>query len=376
MSLNVTTRFPGGNAAGIEVGERDGLPEVRFASDPCGGTEALWFYFRIEETAPSPSRHTKIRLTWTLVENVTGGNDLGACIPVASSPGHTWSRLKQGEETRTETGLREISWQIPHPAPSTEVAFCFPYGRPELENALSRSKDFWRCSSIGISQGGRALPRLYNTPGMPGGTHPGLYLVARQHAGETPGSWVLDGFLRQLASHRKGGHVIWCVPLADIDGVEWGWYGRENLPQDLDRAWSDPPMRHEALAIRNDLLRWKERCRPALVLDFHAPGAFDRDGVFVYADTGGPTGGEETKWCNVISNDLKPDYAANEFQREDRRTSRSTAPSLVTYVRRELGIPALGVQVPYAQAGANTLVQKNYREIGQRIAQAILRRKG
>jgi hypothetical protein len=204
-----------------------------------------------------------------------------------------------------------------------------------------------------------------------------VFIIARQHAGETPGSWVLDGLLRHWAVARKGGYVIWALPFADLDGVEWGWYGRENLPHDLDRAWGDPPIRHEALVIRNDLLRWKARVKPILVLDLHAPGAFEKDGVYAYADKStGPTAADETKWCNVIKNELKTDYASPNFQREDQRPSRFSSPTLVSYVRSQLGIPALNLQIPYSLVAGNVLTQKGYREIGQRIAQAIMRRNG
>ncbi|HMO52765.1 MAG TPA: hypothetical protein PKA21_16785 [Kiritimatiellia bacterium] len=377
MSLSVSTRFPGGNAAGVSIQQRDGYPEIRFASDPCGGAEALWFYFRIEESNPDPERHSKIRLTWTLIDNVTGGDAPAVCVPVSSAPGHTWTRLKQGEESRNAEGLRELSWWLPHPAPSAEVAFCFPYGKPELDNAVEKSRDFWHSAPIGISQGGRTLTRVFNTMGTSSAQQPGVFVIARQHAGETPASWVLDGLLRQWAVNRKGGYVIWTVPLADIDGIEWGWYGRENLPYDLERAWSDPPLRHEALAIRNDVLRWRARCKPILALDLHATGAFEKDGVYAYASASGePTAAEETKWCNLIKNELKADYAAPDFQRVDDRLSRSVAPAFVAWIRRELGIAALRIQAPYGQIGGQALTQKSYREIGQRLAQAVMRRNG
>ncbi len=377
MTLKAITRFPGGNAAAVTITEREGLPEIRFISDPCGGPEALWFYFRLEETKPEPERHTKVRLTWTMIDQVHGGTESVCCHPVCASPGHTWTRLKQPDENRNEAGLRELSWLIPHPAPQTEIALCFPYGKPELDNLAERSRGFWQTAAVGLSQGGRLLERWYNDPGTTGGSHPGVYLVARQHGGETPGSWVLDGLMRHWASARKGGYVVWAVPLADPDGAEWGWFGREQVPWDMDRAWGQPPLRHEALGLQQDLERWKGRVKPLLVLDLQAPGAFERDGVYAYAAAEGtPTATEETKWCNVIRNELKADYAADTFQRVDQRPVRLAGTSLVEYVRATLGLPALTLSIPYAQAGEQMLTQKSYREIGQRIAQAIQRRNG
>jgi hypothetical protein len=378
MSLKVTTRFPGGNAADIEVVERPTGTEVRFASDPCGGPEALWFHLRLEETAPDPARETKLRLVWSHFDNVLGASDAPDCVPVILVPGQPWTRLKQGEETRTPDGRRQLSWCISHPAPAAEVAFCFPYGPADVDATLDRSKDYWQAAPIGLSQGGRRLVRLSNAPGAVGGTQPGIYLVARQHSGETPGSWVLDGFLRHWAQTRKGGYVIWAVPLAHIDGVVGGHYGKDGFPYDLNRAWGVPPMRHETLVIRHDVARWKARCRPILALDLHAPGACEREGVYAYTgkDAAGPLAAEETKWCNVIQHELQAEFAAANFKRVAGYRSRWETPSFAAFMREEMGVPALSLETPYSHAGTNLLTPKSYREIGRRLALAVMRRSG
>lgn len=371
MALKVTTQFPGGNVAAVDIRNRDDIPEIRFASDPCGGAEALWFYFRVEESSPDPAKHTKIRITWTMIDNMHGSDQSTLCIPAACAQGGTWMRLKQGEENRNEHGLRELSWYIPHPAPAIDIALCFPYGASELDNALERSRDFWKTADIGISQGGRVIRRVYHDAGA-GGNYPSVYMVARLHGGETPASWVLDGLLRHWAQSKKGGYTIWTIPVADVDGAHWGWYGRENFPNDLDRAWSDPPLRAEAVAIRNDILRWKNNGKPILFLDLQAAGGFERDGVYACA-SGSP---DETKWCNVIQNELRSDYAAREFMRIVDRPTRSPGPALCSWVRQALNVPAIRLHIPYAQAAGTVLTQKSYREMGQRIAQAIMRRNG
>ncbi len=378
MSLKVNTRFPGGNAADVEILENGPLPEVRFASDPCGGPEALWFNFRLEETAPDPARHTKVKLTWTYFDNVLGASGSPSCVPVCQVHGQPWTRLKQGDESRTPDGRGQVSWTIPHPAPSVEVAFCFPYGQADVDATLERSKDYWQAVPIGLSQGGRRIVRLHNSVGTPGGTQPGIYLVARQHSGETPGSWVLDGFLRHMAQIRKAGYVVWAVPLADIDGVVRGHYGKDGFPYDLNRAWGVPPMRHETLVIRRDVQRWKERCRPVLALDLHAPGACEREGVYAFTsdDENGPQAAEETKWCNVIRNELQAEFASPDFKKVAKYASRWNTPSFARFMRDEMGIPALSVETPYSHTPGGVLTQKSYREIGHRLALAVLRRNG
>lgn len=378
MSLKVNTNIPGGNAADIEILDDGICPEVCFASDPYESPEALWFCFRLVETENGPARPTKVRLTWKHFDTIRGNADSTACRPVFQPAGHAWSRLKQGEEKRTPDGRREISWLIPHPAPTTDVAFCFPYGETDVHSLLQRYPNYWQTASIGVSQGGRRMARLSNADGTQDGRQPGFYVVARQHAGETPGSWVLDGLLQHLAQIRKAGYVVWAVPLVDVDGIVRGHYGKDHYPYDLDHAWGQPPMRHETLVIRQDVLRWKARCRPILALDLQAPGACEQDGVYAYVgnETNAPLAGEETKWCNVMQNELQAEFAAPEFKRVANQPTRWNTPGFTTFLRSELGVPALRMDIPYAMAGGNLLTQKSYREIGRRLATGFLRRHG
>ena len=377
MSLKATSHFSGGNAADIEILTGGQIPEVRFASDPCGGAQAMWFHFRLEETDPDPATQTKVRLTWTYIDTVPGISESPDCIPVCLVPGQTWTRLKQGEETRTPDGRRQISWTIPYPSPSVIIAFCIPYGLSDVEAMLDRSMDYWQAVPIGLSQGGRRILRLHNAPGTLGGTQPGIYIMARQHAGETPGSWVLDGFLRHWAQVRKGAYVIWAVPLADIDGVVNGHYGKSGDLFDLNCAWGAPPVRHESRVIRQDVERWKARCRPILALDFHAPGACDRDGVYALVSKAPtePQAAEEIKWCNVIQNELQAEFAAPEFKHLTIPSFGETQ-DFAGYMRAEMGVPTLRLKIPYSHVADTVLTQKSYREIGRRIALAILRRHG
>jgi len=188
---------------------------------------------------------------------------------------------------------------------------------------------------------------------------------------------VLDGALRQLAQVRKAGYIVWAVPLADIDSVLGGHAGNGRCPFDLNRAWGQPPMRHETRVLRQDLQRWKERCRPILALDLHAPGASERDGVYSHTANAAPDSlaAEETRWANTIQNELKAEFAASEFKRVINTPPSSNATTFYDYVHGELQVPALTLEIPYAMVGSRVLTQKDYREIGRRLTEAILRRR-
>jgi hypothetical protein len=218
---------------------------------------------------------------------------------------------------------------------------------------------------------------LSNGYGEVGGDRPGLYLVARQHSGETPGSWVLDGFLRHVASLGHGAPLVWAVPLANADGVEGGDYGKDNFPYDLNRAWGQPAMRHEVLVYKRDTQRWRARCRPVLALDFHAPGACETGGIYCYV----PSPSEYAElyqeilgWTAALKSALGSEYAADTFERVADYPSRWKTPNFSRHFWAQGGLCSFGIETPYAMVGDLVLTRARYREAGARIARGVLSR--
>jgi hypothetical protein len=273
MAFKIDTDIPYGNVCDVSVTEREGMTEVSFAADPHGGPECLWFCFRLIQVAPTTGFNRKIRLVLKHSFNMLGGGNSLNMRPVIRRVETDWERLDAPLVEKLPDGRNLVAWVIDAPEPFVDVAYCYPYGRSDVDTLLSETDGYWRADTIGVSQEGRPLIRLSNSYGEVDSNRPGLYLLARQHSGETSGSWVLDGFLRHTASLGDSAPLIWSVPLANIDGVERGDYGKDNFPYDLNRAWGTPPMRHEVLVFQRDMQRWKERCRPVLGIDFHAPGA-------------------------------------------------------------------------------------------------------
>lgn len=371
MSYQIDTSIPGGNACDIQVLESEEMPEIRFASDPKGGTESLWFCFRIVGTGAG-----QIRLTWKHVNNTLGAPEPEGFSPVVRRAGQDWQRIGPGEAIELADGRRWATWIVDAPAGHMDVAFCFPYWLLELDRLVDETHGYWTLDTIGVSQGGRPLLRLSNAPGREGDVTPGLYLLARQHAGETPGSWVLDGFLRRIAHDRTGKLLVWAVPFADTDGVAEGAYGKDRFPQDLNRAWGQPPMRHEVLVYARDMERWASRCTPWLALDFHAPGSSERSGVYAFLSIG--EADDQRKdilnlWAGRFAGALGAELAASSFGRIGNYPSRWNRAD--TYSRRgwDTGVEcALSFETPYGFIGTQVLTRETYREIGSRLAGCVL----
>lgn len=385
MVYVVDTQIPYGNACDIAIQVVEDGYEVSFGPDPHGGPETLWFCLRVRRVPGETDAHEReLSLVLKHSHNMLGCSLLSAIRPVLRYGDGDWLRLPEGGVMLLPDGRENVRWQVAPPDDTLDVATCYPYGTEdvralveETRSAGSGGAPYWQIDTIGVSQSARPLWRLSNTYGdsETPEDYPGLYVMSRQHSGETPGSWVLDGFLRHIATLGGDAPLVWGVPLANIDGVEGGDYGKDNFPYDLNRAWGRPPMRHEVSVYQWDMARWRDRCRPVLGIDFHAPGASETSGVYAYVpdpDTDRAAYNLVMPWAARIEEVLGQPYAAQLFARVPRYPSRWETPSFRAYGWSQLGVPMITFETSYAMAGEHVLTQADYREIGRRIAVGVV----
>jgi hypothetical protein len=375
MALKLQNRFPGGNGRLVRLDTSGEQPEIVFAAEPHGGEASLWFCFRLIESDPDQPLPAKLKITLLHADTLLSGASAAQLHPVYQPEKQGWYRATGGVESHTPDGRGTVSWQIPYPTPMTLCALCFPYGRRDLETLVSKCRGFWTSDAIGLSQGGRSLMRLSNSYGSTSSPTPGIYLLGRQQAGDTPASWVMDGLLQRLSKSKRCPVAVWTVPFADPDGVEYGDYGKGRYPWALSQAWSTHPSRHEALVIQQDMQRWKARTRPLLVLDLRAAEGADTTGV--HCQLPGEAceraiASEAVAWANTFKDALR-EWAAAEFERPGSAAD-SHGMGVVDYAAQLLSIPALSLAVPYSSCGKSVMSQKLYREVGDKLADAITRR--
>lgn len=373
MSLEVSSEVPFGNVADVEITTENGLPSIRFRAHPHGGPECLWFCFRVTWRGTEANAPEKIRLVLKDPHNMLGGGRPENFRPVFRLSGEDWERTGAGELVSLPDGRNEVAWEVSGAKPDLDFAFCYPYGMDDVGRMVRATKGYWNVDVIGVSPAGRQLVRLSNGPGEEGSERPGIYLTARQHSGETPGSWLLDGFLRHMATLGDEAPLIWAIPLTNIDGVEQGDYGKDNFPYDLNRAWDGPPMRHEVLVFQHDIRRWANRCKPALMIDSHAPGGSETGGVYVYLPSPKtfPDQHKTAKeWSDVAAETLGSDYANPEFGKVAEYRSRWETPTFTAFGCGQIKTTTLSFETPYAMVGETVLTRERYREAGERVAQA------
>lgn len=90
-----------------------------------------------------------------------------------------------------------------------------------------------------------------------------VFLSSRVHPGETPASFVLNGFIRllldrksQIAATLRRLYVFKIVPFLNPDGVYHGMYRSDTLGHNLNRVYTSPdPQKHPSIYAVRKLLR-------------------------------------------------------------------------------------------------------------------------
>lgn len=375
MTWHVSNDLPFGNGCDFAVREAAGVAEVSFAAEPRNGVETCWFCIRVRRDDAGAGAKT-LRLVLKHGGNMLGHAPVENIRPVWRSDGGDWQRLGAGTFHKLAHGPWSLSWTIDAPQSDGELALCYPYGPDNVMQLIAESNGRWQAHTVGVTGKNNPLRRLCNKPGEEPATEPGYYILARQHAGETPGSWVLDGLMRRLATLGDDAPLTWVVPLCDTDGVIAGDYGKDSFPWDFNRAWGQPPMRHEALTLQRDMRLWAVRCEPRFVLDLHAPGMSEGEGVYGFAQTSMDNEAVRDatfQWGDAMQQALGP-YAHERFNRH--MTSHGKWPTWCCseFAQHVIGVPAMTVEVPYALCGDIELTRERYQEIGQRLADLLAAR--
>ena len=368
MSLIVQTKFEGGNACVVSVRAAEDMAEVHLAADPAGGNNPLWFHARILKASPAEGAEgERLRIVLHFLENASveaaASFEPTAIRPVARWAGQDWTRIRPGRLLIEADGQRSIAWELDAPNPTLEIALTFPYLKEDLAAVYRKSRGFWQSFPIGVSRQGRLLERWTGggDASRPTGSLPGIYLLSRWRGGDSAGAWVLEGMLQDFARDRHPGVGVYVLPLADPDGAFRSISSR-----------TDPPNGPVEQALRADLLRWQQRYQPRLLLDLFGGEAFDAAGCLVRPLTHGSDGSwplASEKWANVIRAALSDSYGMPEFIHPPRPSECLEWAGLLPEE-----CPALRLVIPHGVVGEKVLSRKSYREIGQKIAKAILQR--
>jgi hypothetical protein len=174
---------------------------------------------------------------------------------------------------------------IPPKTDSVYVAWGPPY-TPNLATKFIRETCTARTdatpSELCRSKEGRSVPMWKIAEGerLPAKRF-GVWVQARQHAWESGSSWVAQGFAEWLLGDSEDARwvrthaEIFIVPVMDVDNVATGNGGKDALPHDHNRDWSDIPHWNETVAAQRHVKGLVDQERMDVFLDLHNPAPGD-----------------------------------------------------------------------------------------------------
>ena len=311
-----TSDFDSGNLGRVEKAAPE-LYHVWTAPD-CAETLAeatcrSWFYFRV--TAPKG-----VMLTMVVKNlNLQGKIFREGHRPVYCGADAVWTRLG-GLITYQAAGedltLFEVTFRHHFTEESIYFAFSYPWSyeqnqeflgslvaraAPELyihrENLIN-SLEGRRCDILTISSHNCITDQRESHPSplFPEGNRPFrfqdskkvVFVTGRVHPGETPGSHMLNGFLKWVcsadprAAEARKHFVFKVIPMLNPDGVWRGYYRTDTLGVNLNRFYQTPELSLAPTIWATRAVVVAETQRLYFYVDLHGHAA--KRGIFLYGN--------------------------------------------------------------------------------------------
>jgi hypothetical protein len=372
--LRVHSNFEGGNVEGAQV---VGQGHLRFAARAGSSPRPLWFYFCLEGAAVPA-----VRCDLVNADRCFGPREGWAnARPVFSADGEHWQRVARAEYIQDSDATGQFTFTVPVVGPRTYVAYCYPYTTAPLLALLRElpHRQGLRVGELCRSVENRPVP--YLRFGNHESPRRAAWVIARQHAGETPASFAVEGFIRHFCRleppvlEALGETAFHIVPMVDVDGVFQGRYGKDERPMDFNRDWSDQPSRPEIAALARAIAASATKQRPALILDLHASHNGDTSCYLFGSGQDGRAGfpewaGGEERFARLLAEEAE----VLGLRETDLRPGQNAEGSARSYLRKRYEVPVLTVELSYhlSQKGGY-LTPTEYREFGAALARASSR---
>jgi murein tripeptide amidase MpaA len=257
MSISITSQF---DAGAIDVLSTDDPAAIRLRVRPDSHADfAQWFYFRVSGVRDEP-------LTMTF-ENAAdcafadGWRDYRA---VASYDRINWFRVPTRYDGRVLT--------IEHTPDFDAVYYAYfePYSEERHAGFLGAVQQMPHATLTEIGRTVQGRPMSLVTLGLteegaqPGKPKKNVWIIARQHPGETMAEWFVEGLIKRLAGWGDWAgdpfarlifdHAVFhIVPNMNPDGSALGNLRTNAAGANLNREWMEPDAARspEVLAVRN-----------------------------------------------------------------------------------------------------------------------------
>ena len=197
-------------------------------------------------------------MTYTIQNINVFGNDWKGFNVCYSYDNKNWKRIKTSFLKKNKT----LTWK--HRSTKKNVYFAYypPYTTVMKQKMMMKykNKKGAKAKTLGKSKVDALI--LGNGPLK-------IFIVARQHPGESIGSWMIEGFLKEYFSDVQRKVVedvftFYIIPMANPDGVKLGHWYTNKKGQNLNRSW-----RHNKTSETNAIKKLMTEKKALLYLDLH-----------------------------------------------------------------------------------------------------------
>ncbi|MEA3445832.1 MAG: M14-type cytosolic carboxypeptidase [Bacteroidota bacterium] len=260
--MKISQNFDSGN---IEVISADDNKNIRLnIRKDTNADHFQWFYFRLQDARGYPCKMT--------IENAhaasypEGWEGYEVC---ASYDRSYWFRIP------TKYDGKVLSFELTPDFNSVFFAYFAPYTYEQHLDLIhsAQMSDLCVVKNLGLTGLGKDIDLL--EIGEPGIGKKNIWVIARQHPGESQASWFMEGFIERLLNYddpvsrvllEKA--VFYVVPLVNPDGAVLGNLRCTASGINLNREWAKPDIEKspEVFHIRNEM----DETGVDLMLDIHA----------------------------------------------------------------------------------------------------------
>ncbi|SAK73419.1 peptidase [Caballeronia arationis] len=254
MSISITSNF---DAGAIVVLSADNPGDIRLRVRPDSHAEfAQWFYFRV-----SGARDERLVMTFENAAECAFAEGWRGYQAVASYDRVNWFRVSTSYDGRVMT--------IDHTPDFDRIYYAYfePYSEERHSEFLGAVQQMPHATLTEIGQTVQGRPMSLLTLGVPGADvaapKKNIWIIARQHPGETMAEWFVEGLVKRLAGWgdwagdpvaRKlfDQAVFHIVPNMNPDGSVLGNLRTNSAGANLNREWMEPDAARspEVLCVR------------------------------------------------------------------------------------------------------------------------------
>ena len=381
--IEINSDYPGGNAIVEKIDQEKATVYLR---QDLRDTKPWWFYWNFK--AKNIGGKT---VKFKFVDKTKPWRIIDAFGPAVSTDGgKTWKWLNPPDTK----AVNEFSYTAPEGAGVVQFSYCIPYLFSDFE---AFAKEFEGRNGFAIEpfcktrEGRQNICIKVNE--SPVKKKPRVFLASRHHACEATGSYVLEGFMRELFSDSAEGKALreaaeyFIVPMMDLDGVENGDQGKDRFPHDHNRDYIDKPIYPSVAAAKKKLLEWEKQGGTDVIIDFHSPsiGSKSKDGktfsvnsvVFLVGQFNSEISRQQEIFGDILEGVNKSGlpFLASDFLPFGKSWNKNPhTTGLANYAATLKGTRlSTSFETPYATCRGVQTSKENMKELGRCVAKALLK---